>query len=470
MVLAKVTGVSRRTVFHKLGDRYRYIRLAIAGCSAMFLFWWQEELWASQYQAASVLSVARRGILRRPRKVDRSYSSHQCIGNGNRIEKFYKRVCHFENICYANGSFLYYREGKQPLSFDRKRGVQYEFQADDGTPFASYLAYDFRAGPFAPLIIKERIPDSVVRLQGTFALWKIWAYPVNFGHLVWEDIGNIYSTQKRLTGFWDRNTQTLQVSPLSKEADFERIVQGIMPAISTMSVMSLEGFIQQSAPPGSTVCFDHLFVGAPTSLQQMEGHEELLADYRTRILKHYNIAESLPASPVIYITDKSSSVWTHAQGSGRHRAIANARELRAYLAARLPHAKIATVEWHNFSIEKQLDLLAHTSILITPCGGVSMVIPFLPEGAHAIVMDYLSDGGDSGARYGYDKGDSASMEVSFLDRFPHVTKYYYQIYSQDDLEWDFEGATDLRNDASVKVHFERMYDLVNSALISMGYE
>lgn len=54
---------------------------------------------------------------------------------------------------------------------------------------------------------------------------------------------------------------------------------------------------------------------------------------------------------------------------------------------------------HRLSMAHQMEKVAHASVLITPCGGVSMIIPFLPDGAHAIVMDYLSDG-RSESRYG----------------------------------------------------------------------
>jgi len=74
---------------------------------------------------------------------------------------------------------------------------------------------------------------------------------------------------------------------------------------------------------------------------------------------------------------------------------------------------------------EQADLMSRTTVLVTPCGGVSMMLPYLPEGAHAIVMDYYVTSEDM---FGWAKGDSASMEVSFWNLWPHIKMDYYQIY------------------------------------------
>jgi hypothetical protein len=275
---------------------------------------------------------------------------------------------------------------------------------------------------------------------------------------------------------YDNSTQALYVGSLPTDIEFDHIIQGVLPSISNKPIITLEGQVEEYIDESRPMCFDRLFVGAPTPLftyqnePYAEGREELMMAYRTRILQHYEITECLPADPIIYITHKSSSTWAKKEAHGRHRAIANIHELLIFLVAQLPHVRIEQVEWPKKTFKEQLSMRAHTPLLTTPCGGVSMVIPFLPDGAHAIVMDYLSSGDQYERERGYEKGQSVSMDSIFLDRFPHVTKYFYQIYSEEDLDWDFEGATDLRNDASVKVDFDRMLDLVVSALLSMGYE
>jgi hypothetical protein len=117
------------------------------------------------------------------------------------------------------------------------------------------------------------------------------------------------------------------------------------------------------------------------------------------------------------------------------------------------------VEWHKVPFPKQIELLLNTTILISPAGGVSMIAPFLPHGAHAILMDYYVN--HSG--FGFNAGSSASMEGMLLNHFPHFKKDYYQIYGPPDYVFDFPGASDTRNDASILVNVTRLHLLIESA-------
>ena len=56
----------------------------------------------------------------------------------------------------------------------------------------------------------------------------------------------------------------------------------------------------------------------------------------------------------------------------------------ANLRAHTPRPQQAAVA----SMREQLDKVAHMSVLITPCGGVSMILPFLPD-AHAAAVTPL---------------------------------------------------------------------------------
>ncbi|CAF3675408.1 unnamed protein product [Rotaria sp. Silwood1] len=121
------------------------------------------------------------------------------------------------------------------------------------------------------------------------------------------------------------------------------------------------------------------------------------------------------------------------------------------------------IEWQNIPFNKQIEKLLNTTILITPCGGVSMIIPMLPHGAHAIVMDYYV----TQEQYGFKRGQSASMEGASLNHFPHVRKHYYQVCGSQDYEFDFPGVKDTRNDASVIVNTTRLQLLIDTALEDM---
>jgi hypothetical protein len=93
-----------------------------------------------------------------------------------------------------------------------------------------------------------------------------------------------------------------------------------------------------------------------------------------------------------------------------------------------------------------------------------MITPFLPHGAHAILMDYYV----TKDAFGFKKGSSASMEGMLLNHFPHFKKDYYQIYGQQDYVFDFPGTSDTRNDASILVNVTRLHLLIESALEDMS--
>ena len=397
------------------------------------------------------------------RKKVSKYSAHQCIGSMNSIDSFKTRVCRFDNICYGNGKFLYFRKGKIPILFDKRHGIQYDF-GNESVPFVSLYQQNHLGATFSPTVRNEEIPNSGTRHHGTYFLWRHWSE--NFGHFVWEELGSIYYTQRRFKDV-EKRLQILHAVRAPTNGDTVRLINGILPAITSKPLGNLLDFVNKT----QLTCFDRLYVGGKVPLfllpneSLVEGREEYIMDFRTSILRHHGINAKLPKKPMIIITNKTQSIWA----KGRmHRAIANVEEVYSFLRNSFPNAKVAVIEWHKIALKEQLNILAATSILITPCGGVSMNIPFLPEGAHAIIMDYLSEGKNLGT-FGYQKGESASMDISFWNRFPHIKFMYYQVYSGNDVVWDFPGASSYREDASININIERIYDLVEVALETMNY-
>ena len=51
----------------------------------------------------------------------------------------------------------------------------------------------------------------------------------------------------------------------------------------------------------------------------------------------------------------------------------------------------------------QLELISQTTVAISPAGGVSMLLPFLPSGAHAVLVGYML-GEKEPARHGECQG------------------------------------------------------------------
>ena len=47
------------------------------------------------------------------------------------------------------------------------------------------------------------------------------------------------------------------------------------------------------------------------------------------------------------------------------------------------------VAFQTMTIREQLQLVCDSTLALTPPGGVSMILPFLPEGAHVILINYM---------------------------------------------------------------------------------
>ena len=114
---------------------------------------------------------------------------------------------------------------------------------------------------------------------------------------------------------------------------------------------------------------------------------------------------------------------TRGQGVLHERAILNSDAVVAALAA-AGTAEAAARPWAvqavdpaTLSLREQLQLLLATDLLVTPCGGVSMLAGFLRPGAGAVFVDYW-DGV---------VGRSRRMEASVWSHMGHLVDRYYTL-------------------------------------------
>ena len=96
-----------------------------------------------------------------------------------------------------------------------------------------------------------------------------------------------------------------------------------------------------------------------------------------------------------------------------------------------------------------------------------MLLPFLPDGANAIILDYLGKKDDW--NIGTKAGESVSMEAPFWNYWPHVKKLYYQVRSKEELRPDDPSKSlddvSWRDETSVQVDLTRL-----EALLEMAFE
>jgi hypothetical protein len=125
-------------------------------------------------------------------------------------------------------------------------------------------------------------------------------------------------------------------------------------------------------------------------------------------------------------------------------------------------------------VREQLRLIVSATLAVSPPGGVSMILPFLPQGAHAILINYqlapkgtelrgTERHGPGASEEASCSGCSLTMEASLWRHVRHVRKLYYQTWEPSDFAQGKVGR-----DAAVIIKLPRLGYLIRVALDAMG--
>lgn len=191
------------------------------------------------------------------------------------------------------------------------------------------------------------------------------------------------------------------------------------------------------------------------------GQDSHFIAYRNSILTTHGLdpSISLPSMHQIVLLKKSAS-FSNGQQTVR-RSIDNLDEAYEWLQKAFPSLdqlnRIQIMEPHKQSWSNQLQIYLSTSILITPCGGISTILPFLPFGATVIVMDYPEPS----------QNRSVSMESILWNHFPYLHILYYQMYSTDDYR--IMDINDIMDNGQINYRQNTVNILQRTRLLSLVY-
>ena len=362
------------------------------------------------------------------------------------------------------------------------------------------------------------LPTRRATLPGLHALSAPFV-PTNLGHVAWDEAFPLLAAMSQL-GVYSPMLRIVRThgcdalrgaSSRRVCAKFESAFLAPLLGEQGAPVLTLAQLATSHARHGPLLCFERLLVGgafdAFNSEELNNGREGLIALYRARVLAWHGVPHALPPRRHRILL---------VQKDGR-RSIANFGAVRDHMAARFGSlARVRVTAFAGLTMAQQLGLVADTTIgaldstlhcasrewtqpsstdphtqtgcppvgsvppaplpknsvprapprappraAISPCGGISMILPFLPEGAHAILMNYMVGPRDA-TRHGECEGCSWSMEAELWRHVRHVHKQYYQVWSARDFARGRPGR-----DASVKVDLKRMERLVAAALHDM---
>jgi hypothetical protein len=417
-------------------------------------------------------------------------SSFQCVGDEKHHGAHVGRGCVFENICFLNSTreFIYLQPERSPLLFDEHHGPMYEFGA-----FVALTQFNTDTNVFGPRVVATAPAPEMpwCTTAPLSALWLPWStVDANLGHLLWEEMGSMYYLRRRLSPLLgplpdqaELAADLFDVFSLLEDSQrptyplFDKVLDAFLPALTSRSLQSFR----------ESCCFQKALVGGVERMfypivSNNPGKEELFFGWRNRILQHHGITERPLTRRHRYrirVVEKTRSFL----GPARRR-IVNVPEVVQALQTHFVLADVAAIQWDPLSFVEQLHILGGIDLLITPCGGISMILPFLPVGAHAIIMDFFAEKDE----LLFEAGTSASMEAAFWNAWPHVHKLYYQVFSRAEVRFDppwqplanqsltfqesilkEEDQTGSRDYGNIEVDLDRIVQMVKAATRARGF-
>ncbi len=230
--------------------------------------------------------------------------------------------------------------------------------------------------------------------------------------------------------------------------------------------------ISMCTQQNALMCFDSLLIG--TGYSGSMGSEipdasrnPSLWQYRNLILKHHGIDPFLvPKQHKLVILKKEGRRKFH-----------NYDEIWNAIQQHLGHTGIVIEEWNsrefaNFTMKEQLEKITNATIVLTPCGGVSVPFFFLPRGAALIVPD--------GVAFEYGGFQLSQMEGVLWYSISHIKLLRYEhnpanFVKFEDNKWRNEihlepdkGRDDIRNYGQFIMDPKKVLHLIDQAFFHIS--
>lgn len=381
---------------------------------------------------------------------NRLKSSHRCVGDLSPKEKNLGCSCVFTDICYhkATSTFEYYSP-----------------KLISGIPQPKAIIKTLQE---TTLNVTSKSPSNYTMLEGTYILRHGPHEFTNIGHRIWDVLFGFFLNLKML-GL----NEIEKVHPLLRYRNSAVRKTGILSdLIFNPPLQSFEELVEKNG--NDTICFEKLVLASGThpsmfSFRTADGNirkpanylkSSMFYEFRGIILRHFGIdPEFTPDQPQIVIFHKTKSDGKKVPT----RSVVNFDQVVDHIRQKHPHVPLKVVDPSELSLKEQMDVFSQTTLLISPPGGISTVIPFLPRNSHVILFDYFA----FKAHRRYRINASVSMEADVWDSIAHLKIHYYQVFHRKDHIWvddHQKSVMDSRRGTSLIVDVNRLEVLVRRAL------
>ena len=406
----------------------------------------------------------------------KKYSKFYCIGGRGRLDSQNDRSCRFQNVCYqpSKNQWQFYQDPAEKLVVLLDKGVIIEEFP------AQFLNLRSMGNPqdaqwWSPSIVKSSsgIPPAAFAPRTHHARPEVHVlyhphYPSNMGHVIGDDLFPIFNLMSsfgmllpsaQLIISRDCNKIFHDNPKKAEQCDF--FMKMLTPGLSNKPYLAATSadFVSQvrgGASGGAEgegekdlVCFEQLLAGnGPWGFQQSLGKAPSWWSYHAFYLGNLGVNPNrTPKKQRITVSIKKGK-----------RALANNDELVAYLQQTFPTYEVHALELKSLGGWKQeLEYLLDTSVLITPCGGVSMSAMFLPHNAALVIVDYFN----------LRKNVSFGMEERLWSNLGYVRPFHYP-FTIDEVELPpdhkRDDYQDMRDWGQVRVNLDRMGTIVKAAI------
>ena len=362
------------------------------------------------------------------------FSEYNCLAGhsvpgieGIRDATAHSRMCWFGNVCInRDRQLLFYSDPElpaEPIRVDRSIHTSFPSHLVN---LRRYMASGSQAF-YTVQVVRSAIPSHAVwSASSVHALYhQFW--PENFGHVLGDDVYPVYQQLRRFGLIASRDVQVLGWLPCSysgrDNTSRQRACENthdLFHTIADQPWLHLDDFLAahtNTTDESALVCLDQVVMGHGLNGMYWQGRDWPL------FIEHIN--QQLPSDTQHTRPQRLSLLITR---KTNRRKVVNFDELVDYLQ-RVFDMPVDVWEPDKLSFDEQVRTARQYAVLVTPCGGISFVSPFLYPGSSVVYVDWF---------------DSSWNTTSYMEEYvwqhdPRLTRFHYQIKRADITGVDYDA-------------------------------
>jgi hypothetical protein len=407
---------------------------------------------------------ARLNLQNRQPQQQQKYSSFHCIGARNETHTHDRALCHFKNLCYnqSDKQFFYYeRDGpfRQPKYF-----------ADGPVYDAFPNIYPTMGSKFKIKVMRGNIPEDMKFGYSKLTVFSQAQNVDNFGHIIADNMFPIYHALNELqlwnpdelrVIWYDFNERCQNMKGMGRDKIRDDCMrQAIKTMINT-------GFTKYkpwdfSDMKNETVCFKNVVLGVgqysySSYLDALHSQGQGESWRKFRDFMRWKIAGIEPDTQQQQGPRPHQVLIVKREGMRR---IVNHDIVVAGLRKQYPGLKIIESSMGSISLAQQVQLIANSTVIITPSGGISFATLFASEDTSVISFNFWIPSARK----------SSGMDQAFFQRIPYLRMFQYPINSHKEIRLELDKRVYRWADYSkgYKYRIDRKFRLGGSVIVDVN--